>query len=73
MVETKSIIFKGGGGSWKYEKKENGTIWIQRNTLIFKNRFLYNLIGRLVKMMLIYDTRKAMRAVKEILERKLID
>lgn len=68
MENTKSLIIKGGGGSWRYEKDNLGTKWTQINSLTFKNIFLYKLFGKFLRQELLKNTIDSMHKVKEQIE-----
>ena len=68
MVDTKSLLIKGGGGSWKYERENNGTLWTQTNTLILKNRFVYILFGKLITFLFAKSTEASMKRAKMMIE-----
>src|SRR5687767_11705459 len=44
LVSSSSKIIQGGGGSWKYESENNGTLWTQTNTVILKDNVLNKII-----------------------------
>ncbi len=56
MTETRSVLIKGGGGSWKYEPKGQGTLWTQTNTLILKDGFFYALLRPIITIQLKRNT-----------------
>lgn len=68
MQKTKSPIFSGGGGSWKYEPKDNGTLWTQTNTLVLKNSLSSLLLTPIVKWLLRKNTKEAMKLAKRQIE-----
>ena len=70
LIEIKSFWIKGGGGSWVYEKRNEGTLWTQTNTLILRS----GLIGRLAKPIFFWlfslNIKQAMKRAKKIIETK---
>nr|WP_321235300.1 hypothetical protein [uncultured Psychroserpens sp.] len=68
MVDTQSLLIKGGGGSWSYFSVNSKTQWTQVNTLIFKNKLLYILFGWFVKAKLKRITKASMLKAKMIIE-----
>ena len=68
MKETKSFFIKGGGGSWKYQKKDAGTLWKQTNTIILKNVFVRFFLGKYIKRVLEKETLKSMQKAKQCIE-----
>jgi hypothetical protein len=70
FTEIKSPLIEGGGGSWRYEKKDNGTLWTQMGSCTLKNGFMSKLMIPLVRAMLRYNMRSAMKLAKKILESK---
>ena len=72
LVDVQSIIVKGGGGSWKYEIEDTNTKWTQVNSLIFKNKFWYLILGKILKNRLEFYTQKSMRTAKTLIENNRI-
>jgi hypothetical protein len=68
LDEVESPLLAGGGGSWSYEARDGGTWWTQTNSLRFKSRFWFALLGGLVRRQLRNGTRKAMHAAKRMIE-----
>lgn len=66
MTEVKSIFIEGGGGSWKYEEKDNGTLWTQTNTLILRTPWSW--LKNLIRKRLVKNTAESMLKVKQLLE-----
>ncbi len=66
MTEVKSIFIEGGGGSWKYEVQNQGTLWTQTNTLILKKHWRW--LGKWLKMSLLKNTRNSMQKAKQMIE-----
>ncbi len=69
MVDLRSPLFSGGGGSWSYEPVVGGTLWTQQNSLIFRRPWLGSLLGAALRWWLQRTTERAMRRVKAHLER----
>ncbi|KAA3605248.1 MAG: SRPBCC family protein [Calditrichaeota bacterium] len=70
-IEMKSLFFASGGGSWVYKSRSNGTIWTQRNTLAFKNKFLTLLFKPLFSWQITKLTRQSMHEAKKQIENEL--
>ncbi len=68
MSETKSLLIKGGGGSWKYSEEKGMTTWVQTNSIEFKNATIFLLFGRIMKYLLLKDTQKSMGRAKLLIE-----
>ncbi len=66
--EITSSYIESGGGSWTYENLNNGTLWTQTNTLVFKNKFWLRLLIPLYKLILNNQAKKAMRRAKKLIE-----
>jgi hypothetical protein len=58
----------GGGGSWRYEPAEGGTLWTQNNTLVVRSRGLHWLLAPGMRWHLRRITRKAMARAKALIE-----
>jgi hypothetical protein len=69
ITRSSSGMIVGGGGSWKYEPDEKGTLWTQTNTMLLKDGFFMSLMKPLVGFMLKYNTDKSMKKAKNILEK----
>ncbi len=68
MIDTKSFFIRGGGGSWKYEASDKGTLWTQTNTLQLKSGLLSRLLRPAISYQLKRSTRASMRRAKRIIE-----
>ncbi|MBI3555064.1 MAG: SRPBCC family protein [Deltaproteobacteria bacterium] len=68
MTNSTSAWVTGGGGSWRYEDVGGATRWSQSNTLVLRDHFLMRAVSPMLKMMLGFTTRRAMRKAKRILE-----
>ena len=68
--EIKSAIIERAGGSWSYEEKNGGTLWTQTNSIELKNNFFARTIQPLLKLILLRQTKQAMKKLKNILEEK---
>lgn len=68
LTETKSWLFKGGGGSWMYNELNGQTEWTQINTLIFKNRFAHWLLSKPTHFIFKKMTEKSMQNAKKLIE-----
>ena len=69
MKDITSPIIDAGGGSWLYEPQNNGTLWTQTNTIVFKKNILLPLLLPVYKWMFTQQTVKAMKKAKSILEK----
>ncbi len=68
LIDVESFIINGGGGSWKYETENNQTKWTQVNSLVFKNRFWFLLLGSILRIRLNANTKKSMKIAKSLIE-----
>ena len=68
MIDTKSLFIRGGGGSWTYATKGKYVEWTQTNTLILKNKFMFLLFGKVLKMTMKRQTHRAMDKAKCLIE-----
>ncbi|WP_298897270.1 hypothetical protein [uncultured Psychroserpens sp.] len=68
LIDVKSFIIKGGGGSWKYETENNETKWSQVNSLVFKNKFWFLILGNILRNRLEANTKKSMVIAKTMIE-----
>ena len=68
LTETKSWLFKGGGGSWKYDELGDHTKWAQVNTLIFRHRLMYWLLSKPIYLILKKMTTRSMQNAKKLIE-----
>ena len=68
MTEIQSNMIKAGGGSWRYQLKNNGTLWTLTNTLVLKEGLFYSLLVPMVKFQLRSNTRKSMKLAKRLIE-----
>jgi len=69
MENIRSLIVSGGGGSWKYDAVNDGTEWMQTNTLVLRpSKFMF-VLKPMLQYMLRTNTRKAMKKAKRILEK----
>jgi len=66
--EIKSVLIQKAGGSWSYEDKNAGTLWMQTNSIEFKNKFLFTLINPFLKRLFEWQTIQAMTTAKKIIE-----
>ena len=69
LIDVKSPIIKGGGGSWNYETVNNKTKWTQVNSIIIKNKCCFLVFGYIVKKWLTLSTKKSMRTAKILIEK----
>jgi hypothetical protein len=67
-VEVQSPVIESGGGSWKYEEQNGGTLWTQTNTIVLKKHFLLRLLKPLLRRLFFVQTKKAMQKAKLLLE-----
>jgi hypothetical protein len=68
MEDVQSSLFAGGGGSWSYVPKGNGTLWTQTNTLAIKPGWWRGLLLPLMRRQLLLSTRRSMEKAKQRLE-----
>jgi hypothetical protein len=68
MVNTISPIISGGGGSWQYQARDNGTFFTQTNSLVLKANILITIIKPIIKLVSRINTRKALKNAKILLE-----
>lgn len=61
-------LFKGGGGSWRYEADGAGTRWTQTNTLELRHPRLTGWLAPLVERNVRTSMRTAMARAKSIME-----
>ena len=66
--DLNSKWIEGGGGSWKYEDQQGGTLWSQTNTLIIKPTIFLLVFRRMIIFIFKNQTRQSMQRAKEILE-----
>ncbi len=67
-MKLHSFWVMGGGGSWKYEAAQDGTLWTQHNTLELREDFWGKLAAPLLSRLLLFMTRKIMEKAKEVIE-----
>lgn len=68
LEEVESAWIDGGGGSWSYEARGEGTWWTQTNALRLRAGFWRALLAPIVRAQLRSSTRKAMRRAKRMIE-----
>ena len=68
MYNTQSFLVKGGGGSWQYKEKEGKTEWVQTNTIEFKSKLAFLLLGWVIKRIFKKNTDIAMTKAKQLIE-----
>lgn len=68
MVNGTSRWIVGGGGSWRYDGKDGGTVWVQTNTLVLADHLVMKALWPLLQMAFRWSTRHAMRKAKKRLE-----
>jgi hypothetical protein len=71
IVEAESSWIEGGGGSWKYDSFNQGTVWTQVNTLVLKNRNWIKVIIPFLRYQLRKNSQKAMMNAKRLIERNI--
>ena len=69
MTDVTAALITGGGGSWTYEKKDNGTLWTQTNTLILVEGSVMKFLVPVFRWKLRSNTISAMKLAKKILEK----
>jgi hypothetical protein len=68
FVDVESRWISGGGGSWAYEARGDGTDWTQTNTFELRHPRLAPILGPLLERGLRSSMRGAMRTAKAMLE-----
>jgi polyketide cyclase/dehydrase/lipid transport protein len=69
MTNINSPLVADGGGSWTYEKQNDGkTLWTQTNSISLKNSFIGKVLKRFVEKGLKRNTIESMEKAKHILE-----
>lgn len=66
--EIQSKWIDGGGGSWKYEDQQGGTLWSQTNALILKSNIFLVIFRPVITFIFKNQTRQSMERAKKILE-----
>jgi len=67
-MKLHSPLVRGGGGSWKYEPSEDGTLWTQHNTLELRGDFLGAATAPFFARFLRFLTRRMMEKAKQLIE-----
>jgi hypothetical protein len=67
-IDIESPYIIAAGGSWIYEEQNGITKWTRVDTIVLKDSLLMSLSIWLFKLILNFQTRKAMKKVKRILE-----
>ena len=70
--DVKSSFITGGGGSWRYEPRDEGTLWTQTNTLVLKPSFGIKLFLFLIRFTMSRQMKIAMLKAKEIMEKRKV-
>ena len=70
MSHTRSLLVKGGGGSWQYTEKKGNIEWVQVNTIELRNRWIFHLFGWLIGKKIQKDTEVAMKRAKLLIEKE---
>ena len=65
--DVKSSFIIGGGGSWRYEPRDEGTLWTQTNTLVLKTSLILKLFLPLIRMTMSRQIKIAMLKAKGML------
>ena len=66
--DIQSKWIDGGGGSWKYEDHQGGTLWSQMNTRILKSTISLSILRPVITFIFKNQTRQSMQRAKKILE-----
>ena len=61
-------IFSGGGGSWDYAARPDGTDWTQTSTVEFKNALLGRLLAPMVRWNMRRSSLRAMHRARDLME-----
>ena len=72
MINTKSLLIAGGGGSWTYRDVGGHTEWTQINTLVLRHSSLYLLFGWIIRRQLIQSTMESMQRAGTLIETEYI-
>ena len=64
-----SPLIESAGGSWNYEKQNEGTLWRQVNTITFKKTLMIKLLLPLHKRLFIFQINKSMKKAKQEIEK----
>ena len=68
MVDVRSAVIAGGGGSWAYEAHGRATRWRVSNTVTLRHEWLAAIVAPLVRRQLRRATRQALEAAKQRIE-----
>ena len=68
MKDVVSGLVAGGGGSWRYEPHEDGSVWTQSMRIDLKQRWGLRFFIPLIAFMLRRQVRKSMRRARDMLE-----
>ena len=68
IQDIQSKWIDGGGGSWKYEEQQGGTMWSQTNTLTLKPTIFLMVFRPVIIFIFKNQTRLSMQRAKKILE-----
>ena len=64
----RSWLFRGGGGSWRYEPRGAGTSWTQTNSIELRHPRLTGWLAPMIERTLRSSMRRAMTRAKAIIE-----
>ena len=68
MENIESRLIEGGGGSWQYTARGNGTLWTQTNTIVLRNTLMAKLLRPVLAMGMRYSTKQAMKKAGRLIE-----
>lgn len=68
--DIQSSQIQAAGGSWTYEKQDEGTLWTQTNSIVLKNTFWNSLMFPLYKSIYSSQLITAMKLAKIMIEKK---
>lgn len=69
LLEVRSALLDGGGGSWSYAAHEDGTLWTVTNSLHLRSPIVGWILAPFVRVALRRGTRAALAAAKAAIER----
>ena len=67
--DIQSSLIQAAGGSWTYEKQDEGTLWTQTNNIVLKNRLWNSLMFPLYKNIYLSQLITAMKLAKIMIEK----
>jgi len=68
MRDVASRLVSGGGGSWRYEPRDDGCLWTQTMRIDLKPSWVYRLFARPIGRMMRRQLRKSMQCARNLIE-----